>query len=281
MRKFLAFALVTLVVMIVAGCGGSDTPYVPIKTGGNTPQPDFTVSVQQVTPTQVLQLGQGAPEVSPKSKAKPGSQSDGGANFTVTVTPINGFTGSVSLQASSDQNATGFATNFTPASVTLTGPQPVTSTFSVELNSNVNSGQYSFAVTGTSSSSQHTASVHPLVSVQGLPGTFTMSISPDTIQDLQLDEPGVNKSFTVTLTSVNGFAGTVNLSVANPLPSEFSDALSKSSVTLTSGSSTTVTMTVTLTTRGDDIFEIPERFVVTGTSGTTQAQVAGNVQVED
>ena len=283
MRKFLTFALTALVMMVGVGCGG-DTPYVPLKTGGTTPPPDFTVSVQQVTPTPVLQEGQEAakPAVFAQSnpKARPAGEAEG-ASFMVTVTPINGFTGNVSLQVSNDQGSNGFATNFDPVSVNLTGSQAATSTFSVTLDTTVTPGQYSFAVTGVDGSIRHTASVHPLVIVQGPPATFNMTISPGTVEPLQLDEPGVNQQFTVTLSSVNGFAGKVNLSAANPDPSDLSDSLSNSSVTLTSGSSATVTLTVTLTSRGDGIYQDPEQFIVTGVNGSTQRQVAATVEVED
>src|SRR2546426_1707779 len=73
------------------------------------------------------------------------------ATSTITVSPVNGFTGTVSL--SSTVSPTGLTCSLSPTSVTLGSSQPST------LSCTGIAGSYTVTVTGASGSLSHTAKV--------------------------------------------------------------------------------------------------------------------------
>ena len=68
---------------------------------------------------------------------------------------------------------------------------------------------------------------------------FTISVSPSS----RTINPGADTSYTVTLTSVNGYSGEISLSVSG-LPRDSTGGVSPDSVSLTSGGSATSTLSV-------------------------------------
>jgi len=90
----------------------------------------------------------------------PGSQSVTAGNavaFTATVTPTNGFTGSVNLAASG--LPAGVTASFSPASITTSG----TSTLTLTSTKATAAGTYPLTVSGTSGSLAHSSNVSLLV----------------------------------------------------------------------------------------------------------------------
>jgi fibronectin type 3 domain-containing protein len=88
--------------------------------------------------------------------ATPGSETvapGGTTSYTVTVTPQNGFTGSVAFSAGSLPS--GASASFNPTSVSGSG----SSTLTVTTTSSTPSGSYTLTSTGTSGSLSHSASV--------------------------------------------------------------------------------------------------------------------------
>src|SRR5713101_2154819 len=71
------------------------------------------------------------------------------------------------------------------------------------------------------------------------PSSFSISANPSTVTI----QSGSSAIPTITLTSLNGFAGTVSLST-NVSPSGLTASLNPSSITLTSGGTATSTLTV-------------------------------------
>lgn len=121
---------------------------------------------------------------------------------TITVTPSGGFTGSVSLSASG-----------LPSGVTASfGTNPTTSTSTVTFTAAATAATGTFAVTitGTSGSLSHTTTVNLTVVNPGATPDFTISVSPASLAVRR----GTTGSYKVTITAVNGFSGTVSLSVS-------------------------------------------------------------------
>src|SRR5579859_3507959 len=159
--------------------------------------------------------------------ATPGSQTisaGGSASYTASVSPINSFTGSVALTVSGlPSGATG---SFNPSSISGgTG----SSTLSITTNNTVAAGNYTLTITGTSGSTSHTTTVTLSVNAQA---NFTLSANPSSLSVTV----GSNASSTVSVGALNGFSGTVALSVSGA-PSGVTATLTPTSIS-TSGNST-------------------------------------------
>ena len=159
---------------------------------------------------------------------------------TVTVTPQNGFSGSVSLSASGLPS--GVSTSFNPVSTTSS------STLTLTASGTATTGTVTVTITGTSGSLTNSTTITLTVTAAAVPD-FVLSASPNTLSILQ----GNIGTSTVTATPQNGFSSSVSLS-ASGLPSgvtaSFNPASTTSSSTLTltaSGAATTGTVTVTIT----------------------------------
>ncbi len=159
---------------------------------------------------------------------------------TITVTPQNGFSGSVSLSASG-----------LPSGVTaLFNPNPATATSSLTLTASSTATTGTATVTITGSSGSLTSSTTVALTVNPVPTpNFTLSASPNSLTVIQ----GTNGTSTITVTAQNGFSGNVSLS-ASGLPSGVTasfnpnPATATSSLTLTASSTATIgTVTVTIT----------------------------------
>jgi regulation of enolase protein 1 (concanavalin A-like superfamily) len=168
-----------------------------------------------------------------------------GANGTSTISihPLGGFNGSVSLSASG--LPTGVSASFNPASTTGT------STLTLTATGTATTGTATVTITGSSgnlsSSTTLSLTVNP-------PPNFTLSASPNSLTVTQ----GASGASTITVNPLSGFNGSVSFS-ASGLPSGVTPSFSPTSTTNTStltltASSTATTGSVTVT--------------VTGTSGS-------------
>jgi hypothetical protein len=170
--------------------------------------------------------------------ASPSSQTvaaGGSVAYTVTVTAVNGFSGTVDLSASG--LPAGATATFNPASVTGSG----TSSLSVATTTSTPAGSYTIAITGTSGTLTHSTTVTLVVTG---PGDFALSASPAS----QTVRRGSSTSYTVTVTPSGGFTGVVTFSLTG-LPSGASASFNPASVN-SAGSSTLTVTTARNTTRG-------------------------------
>lgn len=119
------------------------------------------------------------------------------SNSTVTLTSINNFTGTVTLSASSSPS--GLTSSLNPASITLSRGGTAKSTLSVTSSA---AGNYTGAVKATSGSISHSANVTVIVQ------DYRITASPTSLQP----NAGTSTSSTITITSMNHFAGTLSLS---------------------------------------------------------------------
>jgi hypothetical protein len=165
---------------------------------------------------------------------------------TITVTSLNGFSGSVSLSASG-----------LPAGVTAsfdTNPTTSTSVATLTASSSAATGTKTVTITGTSGSLTHTTTISLTVSAPTTPD-FSLSASPTSLTVKQ----GTSGSSTITVTPSGGFSGSVSLSTS-ALPSGVTASFGTNPATSTSV--LTFTATSTATTGG------PTTITVTGTSGS-------------
>jgi Pro-kumamolisin, activation domain len=160
------------------------------------------------------------------------------ATSTITVTPLNGFKGDVTLAAS------GLPTGVTAAF----SPNPATSTSKVTFTASATAttGAATVTVTGTSGSTKQTTTI--TLTVKPAPN-FTLSDAP---AGLTVDQLASGTS-TITITPENGFTGDVTLA-ASGLPKGVTasfgtnPATSTSKLTLTVGATAaTGTSTITIT----------------------------------
>jgi len=143
---------------------------------------------------------------------------------TVTVDSVNGFTGTVSL-TSTIFPAQGLTCTLSPTEVMLgiSGTSDLSCTGAA--------GTYTVAVVGTSGSLTH--SVH-VTFIVNLPFDFDISASPTRVSVAE----GSTGTSTITIVSLNGFTGTVDLTHSLSVGTGLTCSLDPTSIAGGSGSST-------------------------------------------
>lgn len=130
---------------------------------------------------------------------------------TITVTPTNGFTGTVNLTATTIGAPAGVTASLSQASVTGAG----SATLNVATTSATPGGSLLVTVTGSSEGISQTAYIQ-----LALPD-FGLTLSPTT---LYLNQNGITTA-TATDTPENGFTGKVNLTFTGTLPTGVASVL--------------------------------------------------------
>src|SRR5467141_545465 len=169
------------------------------------------------------------------SPASLSTNSGSTATSTITLTSLNSFAGTVAL--SSTSSLAGPSMSLSPASISLSSGGTGSSTLSV---SSSNTGTYTVTVTGTSGSLSHSTIVTVSISSSA---DFSIGANPTSFTV----QRGFSSISTITVTSLNGFTGTVTLtdSISPATSSPPVVSLSSSSLTLSSGGSATSTLSIT------------------------------------
>jgi trimeric autotransporter adhesin len=199
----------------------AETSVATVATTATTTAGTYTITVTgtngSLTPTATITVTVTAPATPTFSvTAAPTTLSfDAGATSgntsTITVTPVNGFTGNVPLSCvvTSPAGATSPATcSLNPPSANITGTSAVTSTLTVATTATTTAGTYTVAVTGTAGSITQTANV----TVTVIAPTFTLSAAPTTLSFIAGAATG--NTSTISVTPANGFTGNVPLACA-------------------------------------------------------------------
>ena len=168
-----------------------------------------------------------------------------GTSYSVSVTPSDGFNGSVSFSTSGLPS--GATASFSPSSVSGSG----SSTMSVSSSSSTPTGTYQLTITATSGTLTHSTLVTLVVA------DFTISTSPSS-QNVQR---GSQTTYTVTVSKLGSFSATVNFSVSG-LPAHTSASFNPTSVA-GSGNSTLTISVQRKAQRGTS------QLTITGTGGGT------------
>jgi len=167
-----------------------------------------------------------------------------GNTSTITVTPSGGLTGTVNLSCSvttTPPSPTSPVTCNIPSSITL--PGTTTATLTANSTSTTTIGGYVITVTGTAGAAQHSTAVTVTVNAAATP-TFKLSNGGN----ISVSRGAVaGNTSTVTVTSQNGFSGTVNLSCAiSPTAANDPATCNLASPSVSVSSTTTPTDVVTI-----------------------------------
>ncbi|MFI5087479.1 MAG: protease pro-enzyme activation domain-containing protein [Terriglobales bacterium] len=187
----------------------------------NGAQPDFTVAAVTGTANVV----QGAT-----------------AQYSITVTSANGFVGAVSLAVTGLPAGATPAFNPNPVSITCAAAQ--SSVLQVTTTSSTAVGTYPLTVTAVEGGLTHTVPLS-LTVTSATPPDFQASVSPTSLTLTAGTTANVGAS-TLTISALNGFTGSVNLSCSVPssLPGT---TCSVSPVSVTNSGTATVTVTAPMT----------------------------------
>lgn len=191
------------------------------------------LSFASATPDFTLAVSPSSQSVAPGGTTSP---------YTVTISPSNGFSGTVNLSASGLPSAA--TAHFNPSGATTSSSLTVSTTTAIA------AGSYPFTITGTNGSLSHSASATLVVSSTG---DFSISVTPTS----QTVHRGSTVRYTVTVTASGGFNSGVTFSVRG-LPSRTTGTFSPTSV---AGHGTS---TLTVTTR----FRTPTGTYSLGITGT-------------
>lgn len=229
-------ALALVVLLVVTGfVVGGRLPGVEGRAVA-APAKDFTVTAQPLSVS--VQRGQAA-------------------SFVVTLTPVNGFNGTVSLTATG--LTTGAGSTFASSNLQLNAGSRST-TLTVTTSTSTPTGSDGFTVTGTSGSTKRTLELTVVVSAPAAPG-LAVSATPATVTV----GPGSTATWSVTVNRVNGYSGTVGLVATGTLPSGVAVSVSPTSfpagtspvtatlVATTSGSTPSSTTSITVTATGSSV----------------------------
>jgi uncharacterized membrane protein len=201
-----------------------------------------------LTATTPFYLTVSPPSFSLVSPAPAISIAQGGSGTsTITVRPLYGFTGDVSLAAT--QLPKGVTASFTP------NPTTGTSVLTLTASSTSENGSFSVLITGTSGNVTATTYVPLSISLNPA-ATFTLSATPVTITGVS----GASSQSTVAVTFPSGYAGDVTLT-ASGAPVDFGWQFSPIVVYGSGTSALTLSIQGPVTTGTYNI-------TVTGTSGT-------------
>ena len=176
---------------------------------------------------------------------------------TITVTPVGGFSGSVTLSASG-----------LPSGVTAAfNPNPTTSTSTLTLtaSSTAATGTVTVTITGTSGSLTNTTTLS--LTVQASQQSFTLSASPTTVT---IAKGGASGTSTISITPAGGFSGSVTLA-ASGLPKGVTALFSPNPAT----SSSVLTLTASKTAKAGTV-----TVTITGTSGSLKATTTITLTVD-
>ena len=157
-----------------------------------------------------------------------------GTSYTVNVNSLNGYNGTVNFGAVSGCPA-GATCTLNPTSV---APPSTSSMINVTAGSAA-AGNYMLAVSGTDSANN---SLTHQTSMALALTDFSVSATPSS----QTVTQGTNADYTVTLSSVNGFSGSVTLGVSSGCPSNATCTVSSPAAIPANGSAQ-ATLTVTNT----------------------------------
>jgi hypothetical protein len=225
---------------------GAGTSSLSISTLASTPLGSYPLTITGtdgvLTHTASVTLVITKPDFS--LTATPASQTvvvGNTANYTATVTALNGYAGTVSFSVSG--LPAGASPTFTPPSATGSGSSGLAITTTAGTTP---SGSYPLVITATDGVLTHSASVTLVIA------NFTVSAAPGSATVTQ----GGSATYTVSLTTASGYVGTANFSVSG-LPASTTAVFSPTSLTASG------TSTLTISTSGTSLVTPPGTYPLT------------------
>jgi len=205
---------------------GTSTNPIALDSSGNAYITGFTASTNfpTATPLQsnnaggqdsfIVKIADATPSADFSISVVPGSRTvlpGGSASYTVTATPVGGFTGAISLSASGFSNDA--TATFNPINIVVNNTSPQSSTLTIGTTAGTPAGNYSLNVTGTSGNLQHSRSTQ--LTVSGTPSanlSITKTASPNPAISL------ASLTYRIVVTN-NGPSPATNVIVTDQLPS--------------------------------------------------------------
>lgn len=199
--------------LTLRAASGSLTQSIPLTlVVGSSSSPDFSISASP-----------GSQTVSPGS----------GTSYAVSVTASGGFSDSVSFTATGLPS--GATPSFSPASISGGSGS---STLTISTISSTPNGTYTVTITGSSTSLTHSTTV-TLVVGSSSGGDYSIAAAPSS----QTISAGGVTTYTISLSSLNGFSGNVSLNVGG-VPKFARATLSANTVTVPANGTANSTLTV-------------------------------------
>jgi len=163
---------------------------------------------------------------------------------TLTITPTNGFSGTVTLQCDGGSypgNANDVPTCLSIPPVTISGNAPATTTLSIQTQPDTTPAQYTLGVNAVDSSGVAMANTTVAITVSSPPQGFALSNTP-----VNIASPGASGISTITITPSGGFSSKLALSCTVNGPATAVD-LPTCSVAAPPAITSTAAVTTTLT----------------------------------
>jgi len=129
---------------------------------------------------------------------------------TLTITPTNGFSGTVTLQCDGGSypgNANDVPTCLSIPPVTISGNAPASTTLSIQTQPDTTPAQYTLGVNAVDSSGVAMANTTVAITVSSPPQGFALTNTP-----VNIASPGASGTSTITITPSGGFSSKLALS---------------------------------------------------------------------
>ena len=185
------------------------------------------------------------------------------ANSTISVASLGNFAGSVTLSSSPSSPPGLMTSGFSVNQVTVPAGGTAKSNFTISIPAGTSPGSYSLTITGSNSTTSRNTSVSVTVTAPD----FTII---STLSSLNIPQ-GSSGTTTITLTSLNGFSGTVSLT--STLSSSGPQVtFSPTSVAVPSGGSISSILSVSAASSGAYSTAVSQgsyTLTITGTSGSS------------
>lgn len=196
----------------------------------------------------------------------------GSASYSITVTPASGYNGVVDLSVGSGC-PTGGTCSLSPSQIDFgASSTPVTTTLSANTGSSTAAQNYNIVIKGVDhADSSITGQTSVVLSVKD----FSLSSNPSS----QTVTAGTNASYTITANALNGFSGTVSLSVGSTCPAGLTCTLGATSIS--AGNSTTLTISGTSSVTTKSTFTVTVTGTASGLTHTTNAGLTVNPPAPD
>ena len=234
----------------------------PLQPANAGSQDAFVAKIADATPAADFSLS-----VAPSSRTV---NAGSGTTYTVTATPVAGFTGNISLSVTGQSNDT--TAGFSPSPISITDASAKSSTLTLTTTANTPPGTYSLNITATSGNLQHSTSAQLIVS-----GPTNANLS---IAKTASPNPGVtlaNLTYRITVTN-NGPSPATNVVVTDNLPGGINFVSATPTQGLCSG---TTTVTCSLGSMAKDALAVINILVVPQAPGTLTNNASVNATESD
>jgi uncharacterized membrane protein len=216
----------------ITGTSGTLVHSMNVALTVTVPPPDFALTVGP--PSQTVEAGEST-------------------SVTVSVTPANGFTGTVALVESG--MPAGMTASCTPSSITTSNNTAGSCMLNISSTASTSAGTYVLTITGTSGGLSHSGAVSVVVTPVVLTPDFSLSATPSS----QTVTAGNSTTYTASVAALNSFTGIVTMT-ATGLPTGVTASFAPT--TVTGSGNSTLTLNSASTTAAGTYF-----VSITGTSG--------------